>query len=517
MSGPDTNNADAVAGAMYFIVGRGTEGGPHSYQLSVAGVNKSDWGTVADVAANSGYSIGTIQVDLGQRGTWGVGKTSGPAASGETSYVDGIISASSSYARVHGLSYPTDTSQLRADLLTHGNGLGGRSSITFIEADTRDSINAWASSSDGKKWIHSNVDYPQVKDAAATAMGILKEHGANITDEHRLASIALLAKTANQFPAQLPRLQSTLEQGGDYQALLDEAREIGATHRVYDGLKAVAVAEQYQAAFADPQVAASIERAQQKVATAGFDPSTEATDADISAALGAIGQRAHAATASNTLRQGAHGDRVTELQSRLVALGMTDQHDRALIPDGSFGPATKAAVEKFQAQHGLTVDGAVGPRTERQMSQEVDRVREANIMSLSDERHPGVALYTQALAGVRSIDAQFGRQTDQASRQLAGGLAVGARAAGLNGVDHVVMSDDGQRAYAVQGQLNSPFKQYAEIDVTRAVATPLEQSGVQYLHAAAQHDQQRAIDQQSRSQVQAQEGALTMRPPAMLP
>jgi peptidoglycan hydrolase-like protein with peptidoglycan-binding domain len=503
---------------MYFIVGRGTEGGPNSYRLSVAGVNTSDWGTVQDVAANSGYSIGTIQVDLGQRGTWAVGKTMGPAGAGETTYVDAIISESSAYAKANGLSFPTDTSQLRADLLTHGNGLRGRSSITFIDSETRDSINAWASSSEGKKWIHSNVDYPQVKDATATAMSILNEHGAGIADEHRLASIALLTKTANQFPAQLPRLQAALDNGGDYQALITEAGNIGTDHRVYDGLKAVAVAEKYQAAFSDATVSASIDRAQQKVATAGFDPSAQAADSDVTAALTAIGQGARntsSVSPSSTLRLGAHGDRVSELQSHLASLGMTGEHGKPLVADGHFGPATRAAVEQFQAAHGLAADGAVGPRTAQQLDGEVERNTQQNIMSLSDERHPGVAMYTQALAGVRSIDQQLGRQTDLSSWQLAGALAAGACAAGFTRVDHVVMSDDGCRAYAVQGQLNSPFKQYTDIDVAQAVTVPLEQSGAQFLQASQQRDQQVALDQQARNQTPSHEAQAAPQHPAL--
>ena len=62
MTNIDTRNLDAVAGAVYFTVGRGTEGGPASYRLSVAGVDRSEWSEPSAVAANSGYSIGTIQV-----------------------------------------------------------------------------------------------------------------------------------------------------------------------------------------------------------------------------------------------------------------------------------------------------------------------------------------------------------------------------------------------------------------------------------------------------------------------
>lgn len=73
----DSRDLDALAGAMYFTVGRGTEGGSVSYHLSIAGINDHEWGNAQVVAQNSGYSIGAIQVDLGQRGTWPLGATQG--------------------------------------------------------------------------------------------------------------------------------------------------------------------------------------------------------------------------------------------------------------------------------------------------------------------------------------------------------------------------------------------------------------------------------------------------------
>ena len=58
------------------------------------------------------------------------------------------------------------------------------------------------------------------------------------------------------------------------------------------------------------------------------------------------------------LRNGAKGEDVEKLQSRLKELGFYEGE-----VDGQFGNGTKAAVILFQAQHGLEADGIVGPAT----------------------------------------------------------------------------------------------------------------------------------------------------------
>jgi hypothetical protein len=53
----------------------------------------------------------------------------------------------------------------------------------------------------------------------------------------------------------------------------------------------------------------------------------------------------------------ARGDLVVWIQEHLLSAGEPD------AVDGRFGPSTQAAVEAFQAAHGLLVDGIVGPDT----------------------------------------------------------------------------------------------------------------------------------------------------------
>lgn len=63
------------------------------------------------------------------------------------------------------------------------------------------------------------------------------------------------------------------------------------------------------------------------------------------------------ATARTVLRPGDRGDDVKALQLLLIAAGAD------IVADGSYGPATEAAVRAFQTARGLDVDGIAGPAT----------------------------------------------------------------------------------------------------------------------------------------------------------
>lgn len=471
----DTHDIDAMAGAIYFVVGRGTEGGSASYRLSIAGIPggtaDAGWGKAERIKADSGYSIGAIQVDLGQRGTWPLGSTREMALkSGQTTYVDAIIEESARFANDHGLEYTADRSQLRTALLTHGNGLNGRSALRFLDKGTFESVNAWAASDVGQQWIHTNIDYPQIKQATQSAMDLLEKYGGHVPETRRFEAIALLAKTENQMPAKMKSFRRVLVAGGDYDDLLAEAARLAERYGYYAGLRAVGLAERYELAYREG--GAALDRAQAKVTDVTFDPASGGTDADIQKALEAIGQ----ATPVHVLRQGSHGEAVVSLQSRLARLGVTDAQGRALKPDGDFGPGTREAVAAFQRTHGLEADGRAGPKTLEALGEAI-RQQSAG---LADRTHAGHPLFCQALEKVHLIDAGCGRTPDELSSNLAGSLAAAAQARGLARIDHVVLGENATRAFAVQGELDSPFRRFASVDILQAVATPLEKSSAAF-------------------------------------
>ncbi len=67
--------------------------------------------------------------------------------------------------------------------------------------------------------------------------------------------------------------------------------------------------------------------------------------------------------ADGMLSPNERGAPVEQLQQQLNALGYTDRNGKPLGTDGSYGDNTRHAVENFQRDHGLTVDGVAGRDT----------------------------------------------------------------------------------------------------------------------------------------------------------
>lgn len=222
----------------------------------------------------------------------------------------------------------------------------------------------------------------------------------------------------------------------------------------------------------------------------------------------ATGEKApeHDTAHPGVLREKDRGTAVGALQSDLAALGITARDGSAIHPDKHFGPHTKEAVEAFQTAHGLKADGVAGPATMAAISEARGhgQVTTQSVPTLLDARHPANGIYEQAHACVARIDQEQGRAPGPHTQNFAGSLTSAATAAGFNRIDHVALSDDANRGYAIQGELNSPFKKFVEVDVMQAVQTPLAQSSQEAAINVQNNAQQQQQQAQAQQQVQQQ-------------
>jgi|GEM_PF-6414474 len=173
-----------------------------------------------------------------------------------------------------------------------------------------------------------------------------------------------------------------------------------------------------------------------------------------------------------------------------------------------------AAVEAFQEKHHLAVDGLVGSATVRQLEVQMHKHEEneqahdakldviaarmttdahppeAKRSLLSDEGHPDNPLFRQAFAGMQKVDVERGRASDGATHNVSAALTSEARARGLDRIDYVVLSEDGSRAWAVQGNPNDPYKRYADVDLPQAVNQTMAQSSARWDDVVSQQASQ---------------------------
>jgi peptidoglycan hydrolase-like protein with peptidoglycan-binding domain len=225
----------------------------------------------------------------------------------------------------------------------------------------------------------------------------------------------------------------------------------------------------------------------------------------------------HNASGHQALRQGGHGPAVGELQAQLNQLGYTDAKGQPLNADNNFGPSTRAAVEAFQRDNHLAVDGVAGPVTVHQLETQIQvRVRNQAPQDqlkcparLDDSTHPDNAFYLQTRAHIYRLDQQQGRTPDQRSDKPASALTVAARADGLQRIDRIALSEDASRLWGVErppGVRDHFFDKHTSVDTLMGLNATMEQSGAQWPQAMQQFQQtQNRAQLQSQTQTQKQD------------
>ncbi|CAE6759380.1 hypothetical protein XAC301_18720 [Xanthomonas arboricola pv. corylina] len=212
------------------------------------------------------------------------------------------------------------------------------------------------------------------------------------------------------------------------------------------------------------------------------------------------------------LEQGERGEQVKQLQGQLAQLGAVGRDGKPLHADGDFGGNTKYAVEQFQREHGLQIDGVAGQQTQAALAKVLTQAtpkqaehtpapaapaQASSSPLLSDPRHPDNAMYNGAVSKLEALGERGGFANRKELEQAAGQIVFESKVSGLQRIDHVVPNKNGDGFFAVQGEMTDPAMQRVFVDRNQAQNQSLENSSRQ----AAEESQRQA------TQVQAQETA----------
>ncbi|WP_183086797.1 peptidoglycan-binding domain-containing protein [Xanthomonas hortorum] len=207
------------------------------------------------------------------------------------------------------------------------------------------------------------------------------------------------------------------------------------------------------------------------------------------------------------LEQGERCEQVKQLQSQLAQLGAVGRDGKPLHADGDFGGNTKYAVEQFQRERGLQVDGVVGNQTQAALSQALSQhtakqtaapmnVPQTSSPLLSDPRHPDNAMYIGAVSKLEALGERGGFANRKELEQAAGQIVFEAKVSGLERIDHVAPNKSGDGFFAVQGEMTDPAMRRVFVDRDQTQSQSLENSSRQ----AAEEGQRQTTQVQSQVQ-----------------
>lgn len=119
------------------------------------------------------------------------------------------------------------------------------------------------------------------------------------------------------------------------------------------------------------------------------------------------------------------------------------------------------------------------------------------VVGINDPRNADYKLFKGAQTGVHALDVAHNLTPDLHSDQLAGALASKAKQGGLESIEHVVLSTDRTRVFAVDTQdTTSVHRKLAQVDIAQGRQQPLSVSTEQVAEVNRQQVAQAAPDKQ---------------------
>ncbi|MCC4599307.1 hypothetical protein LL964_04705 [Xanthomonas melonis] len=533
----------------YFAIGVASEGSMAgknvAYRLSFAGSMNDG---VMTPIGNSGFSIGTLQTDLGQH----------------PDVATGLVDAYQGWARQQtpavALSEQQRTQTIH-DLQRDGHAIKAENGRA-LDGTVKSNIDRFLASDAGVAFVHEH-DRTQVEQLMRTGDGakdlgsavqqlrktdLYAESGLN--DQAKLAT--MIMKLENQagrgrYPGVLKGINDgTLQSVDDVKTRIDGMlpNKIVKGHEQADyiesgvehALKGTAVFN----ALREANQASPLSAAYGSVVA---DPLINPTDArnghgatDVSHHYGVVKtlflQNGEAPAFIQSVDQGAShawGRPQAEGKSGPTAGLYSSGNDVVVwnrdgqghaVVGGVWSDALRGSLNREQHQDGTTdinrtnSDGsherllhvdphAIPLRVPGEVGHEAQPVGPTH-GSLSPSQDP---LHRQAEDAVRRLEQGLGREYDNNSARLAASSAYLAKENGLSRIDHVVLSENtksvrqGENVFVVEGALNDPAHKMAHMKTSEAIAQPVEQSLAQ-LQALGETQRQQQFQQQVQQQEQ---------------
>ncbi|NIK02238.1 XVIPCD domain-containing protein [Xanthomonas cannabis] len=538
---------------LYFAVGVSSESGYAAYQLEVAGDNLST--PLLEPADNSGYTIGTIQTDLGQH-------YQPNTPNGENVPRD-LVNAYQQWA--HGQQQDLVLSQQQVDQTIADLGRNGRAIRVDagrpLDAEVKSKLDTFLSSNEGISWVHQR-DVAQIDKLMDRAIAPLQRsdvyQNASLDDQVRLAT--MVGKAYNQNETRTAPMIRNIEANqyhslADVSAAIDDLNPRATGHGDYleagrdKALEGADVVNALRNADSRSPLAAAWTNV---VANPLVDPTTlNAPQAgqnlaheyhtvknlflhynraeEFVSALdrGATYQNASTDRADPTRFNGAG---FYAAGNDLVTWDKTGQGHAFL--NGAWSGVERQSLARVRNDDGTT-DLNINENGQARRLLHVDpnanplRGVEAPARPAPHDQQPVVPrhsallpsqdpLHRQAEDAVRRLEQSLGRDYDGNSARLAASSAYLAKENGLSRIDHVVLSENyksvrqGENLFVVEGALNDPAHKMAHMKTNDAIAQPVEQS-LARLQSLGETQRQ----QQSQQQEQQRDQSMTP-PPRMV-
>lgn len=514
-----------IRAVLYFAVGVTSESGEKSYRLVVAGDRAST--PAIEPADNSGYSIGTLQTDLGQHY-----QPRNPR--GENVPRD-LVDAYQTWARANRREWVLDDAQRAetiADLGRQGNDIrndGGRP----LDAVIQRRLDAFLASDDGIGWVHGR-DVAQVDKLMRNAMPALTGSGlyATASPDDQMRLVAIVGKVYNQNEARAGTILRDLRDGryADVDAISTAVdRLVARSNDYFEGgrdkaLRGAEVAVALRGVSADsplrPAWASVLANPVVNPTQLDGQPATPDLPHHYPTIRNLFVQYDKALPFIAALDRGsAYAATRADAQhpERFTGRGLVASGDELIVWDttgrghgrigGEWQHIDRDSLTRAAPSRGVIdvgIDDGHSPSTRIRVDPQAPPRRRAG----RGDDAPGAGeavrrpqattdpLHRQAEDAVRRLDAEVGRPFDRHSACMAASLACLARESGFERIDHVVVNvataslQKGENVFVVQGGLTEPTNRVAYMKTHDALAMPAEHS----LDRLSQLASQRTLD-----------------------